>query len=97
MSNKTHNKCGACRHYFKCDSACEHDYACADFKPQGKTVFDRITASPEVLAEKLVYFVTEKAESGVYNHWRSTISCDVWLTKPEAIDATVAKLKEVAE
>lgn len=56
------------------------------------TVFDRITASPEALAEELV-----------------TLDCDGWWawigigkrktypTREEAIDATVAKLKEVAE
>lgn len=62
-----------------------------------QTVFHRITASPEVLAEKLVYLVKEKADSGTYNYWSSTISCDVWLKKSEAIAATVKKLKEVAE
>ena len=66
---------------------------CHCFLP--KSVFHRITASPEVLAEKLVYHAKEKADSGTYNYWRSTISCDVWLKKSEAVAATVAKLKGV--
>lgn len=72
--------------------------ACEHFLERDKpTVFHRITASPEVLAEKLVYHVKEKADSGTYNYWRSTISCDVWLKKAEAIAATVARLKEVCD
>lgn len=51
------------------------------------TVFNRITASPEVLAEKLVY-------CGVY--YKSTIiPGESWEYKQEAIAATVARLKEV--
>ncbi len=61
------------------------------------TVFEKITASPEVLAEKLVYHVKEKADSGTYNYWRSTISCNVWLKKSEALTATMEKLKEVCD
>ena len=54
------------------------------------TLFDRITASPEVLAEKLVYDVEWC--------WFSTILWNgVWSSKEEAIAATVEKLKEVAE
>jgi hypothetical protein len=55
---------------------------------QRKTVFDRITASPEVLAEDLVY------ESGAM--WMSTLITDATFdTLEEAIAATVEKLKEV--
>ena len=62
-----------------------------------KTVFHRITASPEVLAEKLVYSFACYDRMGVY--WRSTIVKDDvdWSTKEEAIAATLAKLKEVME
>lgn len=57
-----------------------------------QTVFDRITASPEVLAEKLVYRYDGNGT------WRSFLLYGYeFLTKEEAIAATVAKLKEVAE
>lgn len=89
----THNKCGDCRNYFKCDSACKNDFACADFKQQGKTVFDTITASPEVLAEKLVYITVTAWGETVYI---STIIRDaMFRSRSEAIAATVARLKEV--
>lgn len=58
------------------------------------TVFDRITASPEVLAAKLVWLLVQKYDVV----WCSTILVDEsFSTKAEAIAATVAKLKEVAE
>ena len=63
-----------------------------------QTVFDRITTSPEVLAEKLVYRTIEIAVNRViYSCWKSTITEEAYRTKAEAIAATVAKLKEVAE
>lgn len=53
-----------------------------------RTVFDRITASPEVLAEDMVY------EIGAM--WASTLIVDTTFeTYEEAIAATVEKLKEV--
>jgi hypothetical protein len=62
------------------------------------TVFDRITASPEVLAEKLVYRTIEIAVNRVtYSCWKSTITEEAYRTKAEAIAATVAKLKEVCD
>jgi hypothetical protein len=62
------------------------------------TVFDRITASPEVLAEKLVYRTIEIAVNRVtYSCWKSTITEEKYRTKDEAIAATVAKLREVEE
>lgn len=58
-----------------------------------QTVFDRITASPEVLAEKLVYSVMLDY---CYEEWYSTLFPDKdFGTKSEAIAATVARLKEV--
>lgn len=103
----THSKCGECRNYFKCDSACKNDWACEDFEPQGKTLFDRITASPEVLAEKLVYptygiisrtWDFEKDDWGTAEpSWSSAVipSDRCYSTKEDAIAATVARLKEV--
>lgn len=59
------------------------------------TLFDRITQSPEVLAEELVY--CEKPECFCEcASWRSVILGNVsYATKEKAIAATVAKLKEV--
>ena len=56
-----------------------------------QSVFDRITASPEVLAEKLAYRYDGNGT------WRSFLLYGYeFLTKEEAIAATLAKLKEVA-
>ena len=61
-------------------------------------LFDRITASPEVLAEKLVHEAIIVDEfGGHYGCYKSTIVGGRWFKKSEAIAATVAKLKEVAE
>ena len=56
------------------------------------TVFDQITASPEVLAPKLVYV-------SLFNAcWYSTLTGDVmYKSREEAEAAAVEKLKEVAE
>ena len=60
-----------------------------------KTVFDRITTSPEVLAEEIVEIM--------YNHilgdsqYFSMLTYQWYTTREAAIAATVAKLKEVAE
>ena len=102
----THSKCGECRNYFECDSACENDWACEDFEPQGKTVFDRITASPEVLAEKLVYQrnckMIHQNDKCTIEYWTfswksSVIKGQSFETKEQAIAATVARLKEVCD
>lgn len=63
-----------------------------------QTVFHRITASPEVLAEKLVFWMSLHHSDGSVE-WVavSTIAEGKWKTKAEAIAATVAKLNEVAE
>lgn len=62
------------------------------------TVFETITASPEVLAEKLVYKTICVAVNRVtYSCWKSTITDESYRTKEEAIAATVAKLKEVCD
>lgn len=59
------------------------------------TVFEQITDSPEVLAEKFVYHI---CDSDGYGWWTSTL-CNYtkWKLKSEAIAATVAKLKEVSD
>ena len=82
--------------YYYC-KACQ-DWGEKDQFPE-QTLFDQITASPEALAEKLVY---KKIDSFYYTsggvvRWTSPISDWEYDTKPEAIAATVAKLKEVCD
>ena len=71
-----------------------------------RTLFERITESPEVLAEKLVYpsenfkvreWDAEKEDwTEPHGFWRSTLIPNRdFNTKSEAIAATVEKLKEV--
>jgi hypothetical protein len=99
MSNRICGKCGsrkvadagsyAGRSFFKCETCGQMGMS---EKFPKMTVFDQITASPEVLAEKLVYRYDGNGT------WRSFLL--LWyefLTKEEAIAATVAKLKEVCD
>lgn len=85
----------------------EHPYADIKTMIEGKrreaeqmsrTLFHRITANEETLAAKLVYKTICVAVNRVtYSCWKSTITDESYSTKEEAIDATVAKLKEVRE
>ena len=59
------------------------------------TMFDRITASPEVLAPLLVY--TIRIAGGLNFMYSSHLIDDCYYEKEKAIAATVAKLKEVAD
>lgn len=106
MNNKT---CGECRYYvsnrhggcctFIGDAMCDDDCACDNFEKP--TVFDTITASPEVLAEKLVYCVPVPLfDFGAgLERWYTVFSPfdnnKFFRTKEEAIAATEARLKEV--
>lgn len=66
---------------------------CHCFLP--KILFDRITASPEVLAPKLVYWTLIEYDGKIHTHWMSTITGEViYDSEQEAIAATVARLKE---
>lgn len=71
------------------------------YKPRKKTVFQKITASPEVLAEEFVEPYIRWGEDGrPETLWRSNfreLSGILFDTKEEALAATVARLKEVAE
>ena len=75
--------------------------ACEHFLERKKpTVFDQITASPEVLAEKLVYEIrsTDPVFGGTYYWWCSTIiPGEKWKKREEVFSATVEKLKEVTK
>ena len=77
-------------------------YACGcagmeeDFPEQ--TLFDRITASPEVLAEELVTTsYDEFKDCTVYWAWLGNGRREAYCSKPEAIAATVARLKGVCK
>ena len=58
-----------------------------------KTVFARLTASPEVLAPYCIS--TKPSINGDTLYYYSTVTSHIYLTKSEAIGATVARLKEV--
>lgn len=61
-----------------------------------KTVFDRITASPEVLAEKLTYWQYDPEQSRC--GWTNNIIVgELYKNYHEAIAATAARLKEVCD
>lgn len=59
------------------------------------TVFDRITQSPEVLAKEFCEEMFSCFDNGF--RWFSMLTGEFYNSKPEAIAATVAKLKEVGE
>ena len=85
-------KCSNCKNYRGNIRICE---SCAHYDPP-ITVFERITASEEVLAEKLVYWTLIEYDGKIHTHWMSTITGEViYDSEAEAIAATVAKLKEV--
>jgi hypothetical protein len=76
------------KHWWRCPE-CQTEFPERAF-PKESTLFDRITASPEVLAEKLVYRYDGNGT------WRSFLLYGYeFLTKAEAIAATIARLKEV--
>ena len=83
--------------YYRCDS-CHHLGEKDEFPEY--TLFDRITTSPEVLAENLVYEIrsTDPVFGGTYYWWCSTIiPGEKWAKREEAFSATVEELKEVAK
>lgn len=59
-----------------------------------KTVFAKITTSPEMLAPNFIYHIDYGEAGGGYV---STIVKGLWHTESEAIAATVKKLKEVCD
>ena len=85
--------------YYRCETC--QDWGEKDQFPE-LTLFDRITASPEVLAEKLVYsreFVwgDDCGNEETEVKYLSTITDEVYSTEAEALAATVEKLKEVCD
>ena len=73
-----------------CSAICDKCPARNPLRHGYNSVFNQITQSPEVLAEKLVY---RYDGNGI---WRSFLLYGYeFLTKKEALTATVEKLKEV--
>ena len=64
---------------------------CATDDLEDASVFDRITASPEVLGKELVFWGHDKDGEWYTSH----LLDEDYQTEAEAIAATVAKLKEV--
>lgn len=80
-------KCGS--EYF----GVREDDTCLSCGYQRVTIFHRITASPEVLAEEFC-----DTMFSCYNNafrWYSMLTGEFYNSKAEAIAATVARLKEV--
>lgn len=79
------------------DITYRHESVCGACYHVFQTVFDCITTSPEVLAEKLVYRVAFKSYKGVHIVYRSTLytNGESWDSEKRAIAATVARLNKV--
>ena len=99
--------CGECRYFNPLNNLCvvlggktsKFATGCPANYIKPPTVFQEITASPEVLAEKLVYptAYVEPHYTHLITRWHSTVTEGEWETKPEAITATRWKLNEVGE
>jgi hypothetical protein len=77
--------------YYRCKTCGQHGNK---DKFTQQTVFHRITASPEVLAEKLTYWQYDPEQSRC--GWTNNIIVgELYKNYHEAIAATVEKLKEV--
>lgn len=74
---------------------------CAADDLEDASVFDRITESPEVLAETFVfsrgerYWRRRRCETVCYEVWWSALTGEEYKSKAEAITATLERLKEV--
>lgn len=101
MSRATCPKCGNTDVSWIRDDADYAHYICLECKQcfcyPPKTVFNMITASLEKLSDKLVYqFIAYDSHGLFVSCWRSTLTGDrEYLSKSEAISATVTKLKEI--
>lgn len=97
--NKKCPDCGSLNveEVFDNESYCKDCFLhCATDDLEDATIFDRITASPETLAEKLVHIIVCEEDPSLKG-WTSNIIFDVFDTYEAAIAATVARLKEMAE
>jgi hypothetical protein len=67
-----------------------------NWRKKKQSLFQQITASPDVLAPKFVYYTVNRDQFGTYYWYCSAlIPGEKWSEESEAIAATVAKLKEV--
>jgi hypothetical protein len=90
--------CGECTQFGDkrsclCSRRTAEHKACASFKSP-PTVFDRITASPEVLAVEFVGMMYDRVSGE--DRYYSMLTGEFYNSYEEAISATVAKLKEVS-
>lgn len=78
-----------------CSAICDKCPARNPLRHGYNSVFNQITQSPELLAEKLVYCI---AKSWGDLYWMSTVTGEKkFPSRKKAIAATVEKLKEVAK
>ena len=99
--------CGECRYFNPLSDLCvvlggkvsKSATGCPANYIKPPTLFREITASPEVLAEKLVYkrIDSHYCTSGSVVCWTSTITDWEYDTKEKAISATLKKLNEVCD
>lgn len=61
---------------------------------RNQTNFEQLTATVQVLAENVVYVVTDKYSDGL--EWMSVLVHGSWLTRKEAVDATIEYLMDEA-
>ena len=94
--------CGNCRYFVTtgCSSVCTLYCSGTSYgkwcrNHEGARVFDSISASPEKMADKLVYqFIGYDSNGLFHGYWKSTITEESYSNKTEAIAATVERLKE---
>lgn len=98
-----HKTCGECKNFADCSWVTPEVIAdnCEDFEQRDDGAFCSIAQAPEVLEvleEEMVYRELVMEEDGRYiYYWYSTILPGYfWYSEEEAVNATVAKLKELA-
>lgn len=79
--------------FYRCNT-CHHLEDKEDFPEQ--TLFDQLTATPEVLAPCFVEKHTDQWDDDDYSYY-SYLTKEWYATEDKAIAATVAKLKEVCD
>lgn len=90
---REHRECDYWSDIPECSKACRKDGRSVVFV-EAKRNFEKITASPEALAERLVYVVYDKYSDGT--EWMSVIVNGTWGSRKEAVAATLEWLgKEV--
>ena len=107
MSKKTCYECENSMHQLMCSNTlCPIDNEsfaeqCGGFtqiQKCPKTVFDTITTSPAVLADKLVFYEEDIGMNGkVITYWTSNVIQRSYNTREEAVSATIDALNELRE